>query len=616
VGGFPKQLFLQLFFIGLLGIFASPNVARAQSDMIVADDLADMHLMHQEMQNQGSHQLDLANPLHFRVLMAAMKRTGESAERSPELFRRLVLANEDGVAKLKGAAPNALTPTTQADAVPSPQDLNFIATFTEDDATVAENAGSAFQSTGLSSVVDGTMSSNIIIELYDEATGTVFGTENKTEHGQGTDFQVQVTGTVPAADTDTTTKTQAIFTYIPADPTLMSDGTGMPISVIHTYTDTVNATTGCMKEPNYCVRNGQGQCQAGEYNQTCTNQVANTTPIKLCWYRGSQAECDYWNSNNHPTDFVFPMSGNAVFPNDIVSPVTGNISIALQNPISGGGCNVYFEATQPMDSQFWTIDGNAKQINWDYPATAFPNTQECINYYNETMTNLWMAGYIALQGSNGEEPPFGALNFTSDRSQGGVPGVFIIPAMDIFQGCFAVDTPITLDGDGQSMMVQDFTGNQDEWVLSGDGQEYLVSATTSGREPFHKMVRLQTADGHNLLLTSTHPVFNDEGVPIMAKYFKVGDVVSTLEGSSTLTSVTREAYDGLVHNLRVSAREAAAHRSHGTVGGSLYAGGILAGDGQLQNQLIASEAEAMRRSPGTARARISPEWYQDFDNHN
>lgn len=602
-----RWTFLAFFLSAIVGCYDAETPAPAAGVFIMSEqELSDLRTLDAELTPRATFELDMANPLHYRIVMAALARTGESAERSPELYRRLEAAHNDGNVALRGAEPPKATAMFTESDTPSPVDLNFIATFSK----IPTSEGDPdHQATGLSSVVGGTEQSTILMELYTPPNGQVYATGSGSQYAQGVNFQVPVSGVQP--DPSTTTRAQAIFIYTP-HPAAAAEGSGTPVTLIVQDTVSVNPTAGCMQQPNYCVRDGQGNCIPDQYATTCTNQVPNTTPIKLCWSRGSQQECDYWNSTAHPTDFVFPMSGNAQFANQVVTPAFGAASIAIQNPTKGGGCNVYFQQGTVFDPTYWTASGNS--IAWSFPAAAFPNTGDCIEYYNGTDAYLWMQASVALQGTGPGPPPVGALNFTSDRSQLGVPGVYIIPPLYIVQGCFAAGTRITL-GDGESAMaIDDFDGNQDEHVLDGDGKVRLVGGTTEGTEPNKDMVRLRTDQGHDLLLTEGHPVVGADGVPVLAKNLKAGDRVKTLGGDATLTEVGREAYRGKVHNL-VLAPAGEFHHLPPEQGSTFYAGGILTGDGQMQHYYASKELAVLSSDPDAVRRRLPKAWLTDFENH-
>jgi hypothetical protein len=567
---------------------APATAARAMT----AQEKADILAVEAETKPNAPYRLDMTNPLHYRFVVGALARAGETPAKSPEFFRRLTAAHQ-----AKPAADGKPRAAVLAvDTSGGPTDLNFISSFS------AETAPGAYQATGLSSVPGGTQVTLITMEIYNVQTGTVFAVNQgrTTQYSQGTDFQVQAAGQSPPGIQDTTSKAEGVFTYIPV-------GGGNPEVVYYRSEDTVNPSSPCMSQPNYCVRDG-ANCVSGQYQTACTNTVPNTTPIKACWYRGSQQECDYWNSNAHPTDFVFPVSGSVQYPNNtVVTPLTGFVYIALQNPLQGGGCNVFFQAAGPLDSQYWTLSGTT--VSWNYPAAAFPNTGDCINFYDGTSTNLWMTGNVLLQGSPGTPPPFGGINFTSDRNQIGIPGVSIIPGMYIMQGCFAAGTPI-LQADGSQRNIEDFKGGGDENVMSGQGAALMVSGTTKGTEPFKDMVRIKTGNGHQILVTETHPVITAGGEPVMAKNLKAGDKVRTREGDAELVSVTREAYQGKVYNLRLGDPVTTDEK-----GSTLYAGGILTGDSRMQNYYDRLEKEKLEKDPNEVLKRLPQEWMQDFRNH-
>lgn len=591
-------------------LLAPVGLASAQGDtnkapvQLSSAAKADLKALDAELKPGIPHRLDLANPLHYRVALEALKRAGKTPERSPQLFKTLAAGHEAGVAALKksGAQP-AKAVAVSDEASTGLESLNFIATFSQDNAAppapqktaALTDAQPGYQATGISSVIDGTVSTSIIMELFEAETGQVYATQSSTQYGQGTDFRLTVQGQVPSADGSPTTKAQGMFYYYPKN----AAANDPPLVFIQTYQDTVNPTAACMNQPNYCVRDNSGNC-TGTYQTSCTNTKDNTQQIKLCWARGSQQECDYWNSTAHPTNFVFPLSGSATFANTAVNPATGVISIYIQNP-TGGGCKVYFQQGSVLESQYWTANGQT--ISWNYPASAFPNTGSCINYYDGTAAYLWVTGYVALNGAAGQQPPFGTLNFTSDRSYLGQPGVNIIPPLFIMQGCLAEGTPITL-ADGTQRAVEAFTGDGKEQVKSADGKTSQVYATTQGSE-VHPMFRIKTNAGHNVLVTRTHPMILANGTQVQARSLLVGDVLLTSEGSAAVTSLTQEAYTGKVHNLLTQR-----YPNPGTY----YAGGLLTGDANMQQSLASVQNRIPQRSPAEIRSSLPKEWLQDFDN--
>ncbi|NNJ16058.1 hypothetical protein CSV86_012870 [Pseudomonas putida CSV86] len=587
----------------LAAVATTPALAAPQA--LLAEAQADMKALDAEVKPGIPHRLDLANPLHYRYITETFKRAGKTPENSPQLFRTLENGRDIATAALQKNAtrPNRALAVNAA-ASDGIQNLNFIATFSQDNGTGSSPAKAratlsatqpGYQATGISSVAGGTTSTSIVMELYEVETGKVYATKSGSQFSQGTDFRVQVEGQVPAADGNPTTQAKGLFYYYPAN----AGPTDPPVVYVQTFQDTLNPTSACLNQPNYCVRNASGNC-TGSYETSCTNTKANTTPIKLCWYRGSQQECDYWNSTAHPTNFVFPLSGSATFANTVVSPPAGVTSIYIQNP-AGGGCNVYFQQGTVLEQQYWTANGQT--ISWNYPASAFPNTGNCINYYDGTAANLWVTAYVALNGSQGQEPPFGTLNFTSDRTYLGTPGVNIIPPLYIMQGCLAEGTEITL-ADGSKRPVEAFTGKGGESVKSADGKTSEVHGTTQGTEP-HPMIRIKTDAGHDLLVTRTHPMILANGLPLQARYLRVGDELASLEGKARVTLLTLEDYKGKVHNLLTQPYPTS---------GTYYAGGLLTGDANMQQSLASVGERTPLRSRAEIRASLPKEWLQDFDN--
>jgi|GEM_PF-1611438 len=564
---------------------------------------ADFKALDAEVRPGTPYRLNLANPLHYRYITETLQRAGKTPENSPQLFRTLKAGRNSGLAELKksGGKP-ARAVAASSENSGGIQNLNFIATFSQDNSApasksmtlAATDSQPGYQATGISSVAGGTTTTSIVMELYEVETGKVYATQSSTQYGQGTDFRVQVTGRVPNADGSPTTQAKGLFLYYPANAGPIDP----PVVYTQTFQDTLNPSSACLNQPNYCVRSN-GNC-TGSYETSCTNTKANTTAIKLCWYRGSQQECDYWNSNAHPTDFVFPLSGSATFPNTVVSPPAGVTSIYIQNP-TGGGCNVYFQQGTVLESQYWTVNGST--ISWNYPASAFPNTGNCINYYDGTQAYLWVTAYVALNGSGSQEPPFGTLNFTSDRTYIGTPGVNIIPPLYIMQGCLAEGTEITL-ADGSTRAVEAFTGKGGESVKSADGKTSEVYGTTQGTEA-HPMIRIKTDKQQNVLVTRTHPMILDSGLPVQANLLRVGDVLKTLDGTAVVTSVQAEKYTGKVHNLLTQPYPTS---------GTYYAGGLLTGDANMQQSLASVSNRQPVRSAEEIRRSLPKEWLKDFDN--
>ncbi|MBL8297660.1 MAG: hypothetical protein JNN30_04850 [Rhodanobacteraceae bacterium] len=583
-----------LFALSVLVPLESVKAAEGGAEVpaMSEQDKDDIRYLREHLKPGAPYRLDLTNPIHYRYVTSALRRSGQSAERSPYFYKLLRAASE-----AKGGDRNAkpqLAIVTAADGSPTPQPLNFINILT------LQSSPGTFLANGVSSVEGGTARTVVVMELYTTADMQVYKSDSGATSTAGNYFQEPVNGTVPATQPVKTTAAVGLFQYVPV-------GSNQIVSVVYRTDDTVNPAAACMLAPNYCVRNGVN-CNPGQYQPTCTNNVANTTPIKVCYYRGSQQECDYYNqAPAHPTNFVFPVQGNAQFANNVVNPVSGTVVLTLLNPNKGGGCYLNLNGQPPpalITSANWSASGTT--VNWNYGAAAFPDPTGCLEYYNQTCTIMTMQGSVALQGSVSPPTPpgFGSFTFTSDRSQIGQPGVYIIPPIEIQQGCFSSGTRIRM-ADGGERHVDSFLAAPDEIVRSHSGKGRKVTTTTSGIEP-KPMIRIRTERGHELLVTSTHPIVTTQGAR-MAGELKPGMRVLTEDGDAALVAVSTERFTGKVYNLRVEA-EAAAPLEQSAV----YANGILAGDirGQL---LMERAAQAKLNDPAEVRKRIAPEWREDYE---
>jgi len=162
--------------------------------------------------------------------------------------------------------------------------------------------------------------------------------------------------------------------------------------------------------------------------------------------------------------------------------------------------------------------------------------------------------------------------------------------------------------DGSTRAVESFTADHHEQVRSGEGSVRVVLGTTQGTEP-RPLVRLKTDQGHDLLVTRTHPIVAP-GRIVLAMDLKAGQQVLTEEGHATLVSVSAEPYGGQVYNLRIGDDDdARAGRS------TLYANGILVGDLRMQSHHELQELERRRGDPEHLLKRLAPEWHEDFRLH-
>jgi hypothetical protein len=591
----------------LLGVVVAAGAAFAQTykfdsekpapvaEKIASEELQDIQYLKAHTKPNTPYRLDLSQPNQYRFVLETLKRVKETKESSPQLFRALEAAHDEG-----NAGEPKLAVERDANG-PVAQDLNYISTFN------LAVAPKTFSANGLSSVIGGTQRTTIVMELYSLENGQIYAadtaTTNPSQFAQGKYFQLQVQGNVPAGLNNPTTQAQGMFAYIPI-------GSNKAIVSYYDSNNTVNPTDGCMLKPNYCVPNQSAtrvQCTLPvQYQTTCTNKVTNTLPERVCYYRLSQQECDYYNpAPAQPTNFVFPLQGSATYPNTVYSPPQGFATITLENPSKGGGCYLVFQELAPLNPTYWSA--SQQTLSWNFAAASFPDPNKCLEVYDGTTTYLNVSGSVALQGSGVGPPPFGAFNFTSDRSQLGQPGIYVVPQIEIQKGCFAEGTKVRM-ADGSLRPIESFAGSHDEMIKGANGEARPVLATSTGIEPF-PMIRLKTADGYELLVTRTHPIATPKGM-VIASALKAGDQVRTEKGVAELSSVGEEKFSGKVYNVRLGSDEDA-----GANTSLIYANGILSGDLSTQHYYEKLEAEELNNDPRSIAQRLAPEWQEDYRNY-
>ena len=552
-----------------------------------AEERTDLEWIRQHTQPGVPYELDLSQPNQYRFVLAMLRRGGESKELSPHMFSLLEAKSRNG----PGAEPKiAVKLDANGAAAGTPQALTYV---NQLNATGLRS----FAASGLSSVNGGTDASTVVISLL--AGDRTYAANSQSQYAQGTYFTVPVNGSVPNNIQSTTTEAQAMFAYVPK-------GGNDPIVTYYRGQDTINPTSACMQTPNYCVRTGDN-CIPGQYQTACTNAVTNTTPIKVCYYRGSQQECDYYNkASAHPTNFVFPLQGYVQFSENILAPSntpTGAVTITLENWTKGGGCYLKFRQLSPLDPANWSVPANTPtQLNWNFSAASFPDPNSCLEYYGGTNTYL----HVQVLGLVMTSTKYGQFEFTGDRSQSGQPGIYIVPWIQIQQGCMAAGTQIRL-ADGSQKAIETFAPDRPDVVKSAKGDRTVLDVT-SGIEPL-PMIRLRTDKGQEILVTRTHPIITPSG-PVPAESLKPGAKVMTESGPATLTAAKQESYRGKVFNLRIGGMEDPDVKSM-----TLQANGFIVGDARMQDYYDEQAQKRLKAQPAAALQNLPPEWREDFRRH-
>lgn len=541
--------------------------------------------------------LNLADPQQLRFTQRALAAAGRTPANAPATFAALQTTAQHARTRAAAAktGPMALAATPlQAKTAGAPQDLALLSNFGDD-------GNGVYTATGYSSVMGGTTQTTITTELFDTATRTIFATAHSSQYGQGTHFQVPVTGKVPDP------------AHLAAMTTIVTTvGTATTTTVISTAAG-VPATAGTMTAPNYCVRTNPqdpgSNCviNGGKtmYQTGSTTLVPNPPLIKICFNRGSQQSCDYFNASGRPaTSVFFPTAGTATFGNNTIGSsyaTAGTFTASVADPNQGGGC--VFADHQPLGDG-WSASGAT--ITWNLAQVSPTNPNNClgINGGRPLTFNFYIELPLDLPGG---QKSTGFVTFTSAYAPPMPPGFLGVPGIFLEDSCVAAGTKVHM-ADGSEMPIENITADDSPQVISATGEKRTVQGTARGVE-LHPMIRLKTSLGQELLITRTHPVLTVDGL-VMARDLKVGDSIKTDKGVATIVSITTEQYRGQVHSLRLGWFDEAKSekRTH-------TANGIFIGDSISQVQMEQEEMQRVKNDPAEVMRRLpSDQWREEFQN--
>lgn len=510
--------------IGLLmlaGISAA-GAQKAPPAQLSATDKSDMATVGKQLGATPYGELDLADPVHQRFFLRQLELGGFTPKAYPMLFTSIASARKLAVARRAQAlrsnaatpAPGALAsgrlaaPATTA-ALPIVPIVNITA-FGQDgfsqaiSATVQlsiPNSGNTAPPVALTS-----------IGLYDQNNNPIGAVNGVSENYAGFDLQNTVIG-VPGTPPSQVTL-QGAYYYV--------DLNGAP------HSGTIFA-----------------QAVLAGANQVISNQqptdIDGNKVIKVCVVR-ADADCDYRYAATGGQYIVqFPIQGSVTFPvalQPIAQQQSSAVSITITqpNPTQGGGC------TLPANFNFWNFATiNGKVLTWLINPGPFSNptaapNNPCFPSNSTVIYNLFVTAYGT------DNRPYMATITTAQIAPPPANTLVIYP-MSVAYGCIAQGSKVALAGGGSTPIEMLVPGQE---LVAADGRTLKLRALTEGDEAID-MVRIRTANGHELVLTRTHPVLTPEG-PIMAKALVAGQTVLTATGPSKLVGVTRVP-GGKVWNL-------------------------------------------------------------------
>jgi hypothetical protein len=372
----------------------------------------------------------------------------------------------------------------------------------------------------------------------------------------------------------------------------------------------------------YVVRANNRKCEF-DLSTLVINDPVNKVGgqcVDICLNRTWTGDCDY-DLTGTPGALKIPLKGsigitfnnkNCVFDSVKIGEYRtgltqppGFIKVVLDNV--GGGCDVDTNNAlyTPMQN-FWVhtvLSPDNRTLTWDLTG---PNAalfdSSCRQVQDEVALTL-VVGLPMLQGA-APVPPRPLVVSNDPNSQA---TDYELPCITVTNSCLAAGTNIQL-ADGRKVPIESIqAGDKTFNPFDPDDKALTVVDTAKGFENV-PMVRIKDNHGRSLLMTEMHPIATVERGMVQARKLRVGDKVHTRTGPSKLVSVTREAFAGKVHNLKVGlSEEALKLGSDQTV---VYANEFLVGDGQIQQKYESAELNATARSD--VRKRLPAAWLRDY----
>jgi hypothetical protein len=357
--------------------------------------------------------------------------------------------------------------------------------------------------------------------------------------------------------------------------------------------------------------------------------VTGDSCVSVCLNRTWTGDCDY-DLTGSVTAFKLPLKGSislnkagATFDQGKIdeykagtavdtrgaADAGGQMRVVLTNV--GGGCNV--DAGQALYAgmqSFWqrtTLSSDKRTLSWDMTgayAALFDDSCRQVQDQVELSMNVKLPYKTSTYGSVLITNVFMTNKADAPAAQKVYPA-----CLKITNSCLAAGTLIEMPSGGLTPIESIQSGDEVFNPYDRSDLALTVADTAKGFETV-PMVRIVDEAGRSLLMTEMHPIQVANRGMVMAKYLSAGDVVTTKEGPSRLSQVTREKYDGSVYNLKVGrGEETQALGQDQTV---MYANGFLVGDGQIQSKYESIELSNARRTSGPV--RLPARWRADYQN--
>jgi hypothetical protein len=315
--------------------------------------------------------------------------------------------------------------------------------------------------------------------------------------------------------------------------------------------------------------------------------------VTICLDR-DYGDCDYPMVGYRQVQI--PLKGSITFPFKVLQILnTGQTYVKLVEE-SGGPREMTFG---PFSTWLRINPNDPRQVLWDVPQNKGIFNGILFQRYEDV--DFFLSVQVMLERPVG--PTKVASKISSVRSQT-TPGMPSVPKHQIVYSCLAKGTQILM-ADGKTVNIEKIAKGS-KVVADGSGVALSVTDVSVGIERI-PMVRIRDDAGHELLMTTSHPVLTPDRGVVWAEELTVGSKVLTRSGPRTLVTVKREMYHDQVYNLKLDTSTLA--QKTVPEGSSMYANGFLVGDLGLQKAYEFKNSED--RTADVLR-RLPHRWHKDY----
>jgi hypothetical protein len=545
-------------FIMLLTLSLS---AYAGSPRLTQQERADIKAMVANAHHGEPTVLDLSNDQHYRFYMTQLRLAGQAPEMSPQLY---TVIKESRIQHRTSGPPDprrvklysfkTVTPhtVTSSDLPAGP-----IQVITE----MGTQDGTNYTASGLHTVVGVPTAMQMTLGLYDINQNPIGTAVNASGYNWPDSLQAEATGILPKGQTEV----QAILTYF----------WQMPGQAAH---------------HGYVVALGS-QAPPTEIHVDDPRPKSGQEIIKLCLGR-TASDCTYSPEGGTGTNVLMPIKGFITYNSNIDAFTDDNhwAQITMSRP--DGGCTI--SSTDDFFN-YATVAGN--KLSWNLEPAKFEPACGCLDVNNQAILNQNIR--VTISGL----PVWVSISNAPDTPTN--PYYCKIENLIVVWSCLAEGTNVIM-ADGSARHIEKIM-EQEKIISDQDNTMLTVASVFTGNDPF--IMRLMTAQGHDLKLSEGHAVVTPDGVKL-AHQLKPGDRVITRSGTATLTRVIMEAYGRNVYNLKVGVPDDGAILT--TERRTFFANDILVGGATMQYVYGQKyKRDRLMASIGN----IPEEWRQDYINN-